>query len=83
MLESGTIRPVGATRELAVDVRVVAATHRDLPQAVREGKFREDLLYRLDVVSIVVPRLRDRNEDMPALLGSSSRRRAGSTRRRP
>jgi two-component system, NtrC family, response regulator HydG len=69
VLESGTIRPVGATRERTVDVRVVAATHRNLPQAVREGKFREDLLYRLDVVSIVVPSLRDRKEDVPALLG--------------
>jgi two-component system response regulator HydG len=69
VLESGTIRPVGATRELAVDVRVVAATHRNLAQAVREGRFREDLLYRLDVVSVVVPSLRDRKEDVPALLG--------------
>jgi two-component system response regulator HydG len=69
VLESGAVRPVGATREVVVDVRVVAATHRDLAQAVRDGKFREDLMYRLDVVSIVVPSLRDRKEDVPALLG--------------
>jgi two-component system response regulator HydG len=68
ILESGTVRPVGATRQREVDVRVVAATHRNLAQAVRDGKFREDLLYRLNVVSIVVPALRDRREDIPALV---------------
>jgi two-component system response regulator HydG len=69
VLESGAVRPVGAAREIGVDVRVVAATHRNLTQAIREGRFREDLLYRLDVVSIVVPSLRDRKEDVPSLLG--------------
>jgi two-component system response regulator HydG len=68
VLESGTVRAVGATREREIDVRIIAATHRDLAQAVREGRFREDLLYRLDVVSIVVPALRDRRDDIPALL---------------
>jgi two-component system response regulator HydG len=68
VLESGTVRAVGATREREVDVRIIAATHRDLAQAVRERRFREDLLYRLDVVSIVVPALRDRRDDIPALL---------------
>jgi two-component system, NtrC family, response regulator HydG len=67
-LESGVVRPVGATKTRAVDVRVIAATHRDLVHAVSEGKFREDLLYRLDVVAIVIPALRDRREDIPALV---------------
>jgi two-component system response regulator HydG len=65
VLESGVIRPVGSTKERSVNVRVLAATHRDLPQAVRSGGFREDLFYRLDVVSIVVPPLRQRKEDIP------------------
>ena len=68
VLESGTVRPVGSTREREIDVRIIAATHRNLSQAAREGTFREDLLYRLDVVSIVVPALRDHREDIPALL---------------
>ena len=68
VLESGTVRPVGAAKQREVDVRIIAATHRNLGQAVREGKFREDLLYRLDVVSIVLPSLRDRREDLPELL---------------
>ena len=68
VLESGTFRPVGAAKQREVDVRIIAATHRNLGQAVREGKFREDLLYRLDVVSIVLPSLRDRPEDIPELL---------------
>ena len=67
-LESGVVRPVGATKPRAVDVRVIAATHRDLPRAVADGRFREDLLYRLDVVAIVIPALRDRREDIPALI---------------
>jgi len=68
VLESGTVRPLGATRERQVDVRIVAATHRNLVRATQEGSFRKDLLYRLDVVSIVVPALRDHREDIPELL---------------
>ena len=68
VLESGTVRAVGAVREREVDVRIIAATHQNLPQLVRDGRFREDLLYRLDVVSIVIPALRDRREDIRELL---------------
>jgi two-component system response regulator HydG len=68
VLESGKVRPVGATREREVDVRVLAATHRDLRERARAGLFREDLLYRLDVVTIEIPALRHRRDDIPALL---------------
>ena len=67
MLESGTIRPVGATKERGVDVRILAATHRDLRQLVHRGRFREDLFYRLDVVTLEIPALRHRREDIPLL----------------
>jgi len=67
VLETGAFRRVGGDREMAVDVRVIAATHRDLEAAVREGRFREDLLYRLNVISIPVPPLRDRRADIPEL----------------
>jgi DNA-binding NtrC family response regulator len=58
---------VGGVQELEVDVRVIAATHRDLLQAVQEGRFRDDLYYRLNVISIHIPSLRDRREDIPLL----------------
>ncbi|HWZ93284.1 MAG TPA: sigma-54 dependent transcriptional regulator, partial [Polyangiaceae bacterium] len=68
VLESGSVRPVGANKERTVDVRIVAATHRDLHERVATGTFREDLLYRLDVVSLEIPPLRHRQEDIPPLL---------------
>ena len=67
VIEAQSVRPVGGTREVPVDARIVAATNRNLMVAVREGKFREDLLYRLDVVAIALPALRDRREDLPQL----------------
>src|SRR5206468_1022475 len=66
-LEQGEILPVGETRPIGVDVRVVAATNADLEQRVADGKFREDLFYRLSVIRIHVPPLRDRREEIPHL----------------
>ncbi len=63
-LETRTVRPVGGAREEPVNVRVVAATNRDLAEEVRQGRFREDLFYRLHVLSIGVPPLRQRKEDL-------------------
>jgi two-component system response regulator HydG len=68
VLERGSVRPVGSSRERAVDVRIIAATHRDLPEMARTQKFREDLLYRLDVVAIEIPALRHRREDILPLV---------------
>ncbi len=67
VLQSGEVTPVGGRRPERVDVRVVAATHTDLEEAVAEGRFREDLLYRLRVVPIHMPPLRERPEDIPTL----------------
>jgi transcriptional regulator with GAF, ATPase, and Fis domain len=68
VLEEGEVRPLGTERGRHVDVRVVAATHRNLEQMVKEGKFREDLFYRLNVISIRVPPLRHRADDIPLLV---------------
>jgi two-component system response regulator HydG len=68
VLETGKIRAVGADAEKQVDVRIVAATHRSLRQRASQGLFREDLLYRLDVVSLELPPLRERVDDLPRLI---------------
>jgi two-component system response regulator HydG len=67
VVQSGELRAVGADRVTRVDVRIIAATHRRLTELVREGRFREDLYYRLNVVTIAVPPLRDRASDIPEL----------------
>jgi two-component system, NtrC family, response regulator AtoC len=77
VLESRTFRRVGGQVDITVDVRVVAATHRDLPRAVADGRFREDLYYRLNVVPISMPPLRDRSEDIPLLAEHFIRRFCG------
>jgi Nif-specific regulatory protein len=69
ILEGHPFLPVGATEEILVDVRVIAATNRDLAEFVRERKFREDLFYRLSVFELFVPPLRDREDDIDLLIG--------------
>jgi two-component system response regulator PilR (NtrC family) len=73
-LQEKTIRRVGATEETEVDVRLVAATNRPLETLVREGRLREDLFYRLNVIPIHLPALRERREDIPLLAESFLRR---------
>lgn len=68
VLEAKTVRPLGSNQDRPIDVRVVAATHRDLERAVREQKFRADLFYRVAVVRVTVPPLRERLEDVPLLV---------------
>jgi transcriptional regulator with PAS, ATPase and Fis domain len=68
VLEDGMVRPVGAERERKVDVRIIAATHRDLETMVKAKTFREDLFYRLNIISIRVPPLRERADDIPLIV---------------
>lgn len=66
-IQERTIKPVGGSEEIGVDIRLIAATNRNLPQLVKDGRFREDLYYRINVVQIVLPPLRSRREDIPEL----------------
>jgi len=66
-IQEKSVRPVGSQSEVKVDVRILSATHKDLQTLVREGKFRQDLFYRLNVIELVVPSLRERQQDIPVL----------------
>jgi sigma-54 specific flagellar transcriptional regulator A len=72
VLEEKIVEPVGGGAEIRIDVRIIAATHRNLEEMVSEGKFREDLLYRLNVLPISIPALDQRSEDIPGLLAHFS-----------
>jgi len=74
VLQEHVVRPVGSVEDLKVDVRLVAATVRDLPTEVREGRFREDLFYRLNVITVGLPPLRDRREDIVPMVEHFLRR---------
>ena len=67
VLQERKVRPLGSNRDLDIDVRIISATHRDLPKAMARGEFREDLFYRLNVVSLKIPPLAERTEDIPLL----------------
>src|SRR6185436_15374875 len=68
VLQEGTVEPLGTNEVTRVDVRIISATHRNLRERIREGKFREDLYYRLNVLDIEIPPLRERRGDLPLLL---------------
>ena len=80
-IQEKSIRPVGAQTELAVDVRILSATHKNLAQLVDEGRFRHDLYYRINVIELRVPPLRERREDLPQLVGAILSRLATAQRR--
>jgi two-component system, NtrC family, response regulator PilR len=66
-IQEKAVRPVGDTKEVPVDIRVLSATHKNLPELVQEGSFRQDLFYRINVIELAVPPLRDRPDDIPLL----------------
>ena len=77
-IQEKSIRPVGAQQELAVDARILSATHKDLAALVREGRFRQDLYYRINVIHLCVPPLRERGGDIPELVEFILRRLTGA-----
>src|SRR5262249_53473684 len=83
VLQEREIERVGGRTRIPVDVRVLSATHQSLPELIRQGRFREDLFYRLRVVEIAMPALRERREDIPRLAGHFLARIATRDGRRP
>ncbi|MGN6151256.1 MAG: sigma-54 interaction domain-containing protein, partial [Lysobacteraceae bacterium] len=81
-IQEKTIRPVGANTEIPVDVRILSATHKDLNVLVAEGSFRHDLFYRINVIELDVPPLRERTGDLPLLSGAILKRLAYAMKRR-
>jgi len=79
VLQEGEVRPVGGSGVRKIDVRVIAATHVDLASAVEQGRFRQDLFYRLNVIVLVVPPLRDRLDDLPLLAAHFLRKHGGAS----
>jgi len=73
-IQERRIRPIGSTQEEPVDVRIISATHKDLAAEVQAGRFRQDLYYRLNVIEVVIPPLRERREDLPTLCTALLRR---------
>ena len=73
VIQEKSVRPIGEQAEVSVDVRLLSATHKDLGQLVADAKFREDLFYRVNVIEMRVPPLRDRLEDVPELAEAASR----------
>ncbi len=82
-LQEQEIKRVGGTKTIKVDIRLIAATNHDLEELVREGKFREDLLYRLSVITIALPPLRERREDIPLLISHFMRKHSQNQRLQP
>lgn len=82
-IQERAVRPVGAVAELPVNVRILSATHKDLSVEVQSGRFRQDLFYRLNVIQIVVPPLRDRIEDLPEIIAQILSRLAKESGMRP
>jgi len=73
-IQEKSIRPVGTQAEIRVDVRIVSATHKDLAQLVKEGNFRQDLYYRLNVIELIIPSLKERKADIPQLAQTINKR---------
>ena len=78
-IQERRVRPLGTSQEVATDVRIVSATHKNLPAEVQAGRFRQDLFYRLNVIEIIMPALRERLEDLPALCTALLERIAAET----
>ncbi len=83
VLQEGTFTPVGSTQVRKANVRILAATNRDLNRMVKDGTFREDLFYRLNVINVAVPPLRDRREDVPVLVDHFLAKQVQGTREKP